>query len=280
MSLANKALLVNLHISQWAGRKLDKSATETVENTYYTDKQVGNYTKKLLPGAKELAEVTRHASALRSFFHENTLPWCSDGSRILASANYVQFTQEYNQRQEQFRTAVADFIQAYPQLRDQAKYKLGTLFKDSEYPSVQQLERAFQCEVAFLPLPDVKDFRVEVTDAEKQAFLDRMASVERTATRECWTRLHETVSKAVNTLSKPDAIFRNSLVSNIQEMCSLLTRLNVTDDPNLEVMRREVEGLANAIQPDTCRVNVWARTDAAAKLDDAMARMSVFMEGI
>src|SRR5437773_536002 len=97
MSLSNKAILVNLSISQWVGRRIEKSAKETVETAHTTDKRVGNYTKKLLPGAKELEEIQRLAGAIRVFFYTNTAPWLNDGSRIISSKHYMEFTAEFRQ---------------------------------------------------------------------------------------------------------------------------------------------------------------------------------------
>ena len=87
MSLSNKALLVYLSISQWTGRRTDQTATASVETAFGTDRKVGNYSKNLLPGAKELELIKSQAHAIRRFYYENTLPWMTDGSRILSSKN-------------------------------------------------------------------------------------------------------------------------------------------------------------------------------------------------
>ncbi len=277
MSLATKALLVNIRISQWTGRKLDKEATGTVETTYSTEKHAGNYTKKLLPGAKELAEIQRLAGAIRAFFYEQTLPWETDGARILSSKNYLDFTAAFRAKKEAFDRAVSEFISAYPALKEAARAKLGTLYRDGEYPTASYLVSAFSCDASFLPLPDVSDFRVEILDAEKNDFLSRMANVESAAVRECWTRLHDVVAKAATKLQDDKAIFRDSLIDNITEICALLPKLNVTDCPDLEAMRVNVEKLVSGISADAVRESVDARKDAAAKLDDITAKMSAFM---
>lgn len=277
MSLATKALLANLHISQWTGRKHDKRATGTVEEEYKSEKAVGNYTKKLLPGAKELDAVNRIAGGLREFFYEQSLPWCADGSRIISSKGYLEFTSEFRKRKTEFDNAVASFLDAYPTLRENARAKLGNLFAEGDYPTVSQLKGSFRCEVAFLPLPDVADFGTEILDSERDSFLTKMREVETNAMRECWTRLHDVVSKAAVRLQEPEAVFRDSLIQNIQDMCALLPKLNVTDNPDLERMRVEVEQLAAGMVPAQLRKSELVRTDAAQKLDAITSKMSVFM---
>lgn len=277
MSLTKKALLANLKISQWTGRKLDKRANDTVETSYSTQSRVGNYTKKLLPGARELETVQKLASAIRAFFYEQSLPWYSDGSRIVAAQNYMDFTNEFRQRKNEFDNAVKDFIAEYPVLKEIARQKLGDLFLESEYPNASDLECTFSCEITFMPIPDVSDFRVNILDSEKDIFLKNMARIEKDAAHECWNRLHNVVSKAALRISDPKAVFRDSLIENIYEMCDLLPKLNVTDDPNLEKMRQEVEKTIAGISANDCRNIKTARQDAAQSLSSVMSKMSAFM---
>ena len=108
MSLSNKSLLAYVKISAWTGRKLDKRATGTVENSYSTKGKVGNYTKKLLPDAKELDAIQSKAGAIRAFFYEQTSPWMSDGGRILSSKNHLAFSSEYRNKKSEFDKAVKE----------------------------------------------------------------------------------------------------------------------------------------------------------------------------
>lgn len=275
--LSSKALLVYLSISQCMFRKLDQGATNSVESNFRTDRKVGNFTKKLLPGARELEAIGAIASSIRKFFYAQTLPWMSDGSRIISSKNYMDFTREFRARKATFDAAVEALLVCYPNLRMEAQAKLGDLFNANEYPTEARLRTAFACDVSFLPLPEAGDFRTQIDETEKQAFLAKMREVEANATRECWSRLHAVCVKAVEKLSAPDAIFRDSLVSNIQDLCALLPKLNVTDDPALEAARVQVEALANAIKPDVCRDNATERLDAASKLKAISDSMGAFM---
>jgi hypothetical protein len=275
--LSEKALLVSLNISQWTGRKLDRTATGTVEVQHNTEKQVGNYTKKLLPGAKELQEIARAATSLRTFFYTETLPWFNDGSRIISSKNYMEFTNQFRALKQNFENAKNDFIAEYPTLRAAAQRKLGNLFRDSEYPATSRLETAFHCEIAFMPLPDVGDFRVAVSEFEKNEFLERMQSVEKTAMKECWNRLHDVVAKATAKLQTPDGIFRDSLIENISDMCALLPRLNIMDDPVLEKTRLELEAMVGTMSTDSIRASTVSRDDAAKKLAAALSKMDAFV---
>jgi hypothetical protein len=275
--LSNKALLVYVSISQWAGRKLDKRATGTVETTFATQSKVGNYTKKLLPGATELAKIGAVAGATRDLFYTNTLPWLADGARILSSKNYLDFVRAFQAKKIEFQTAVDEFLTVYPVLKDQARSKLGALYSDLDYPIEARLRDLFQCEIVFMPMPEVSDFRTEVLDSEKNDFMAKMRDVESKATADCFQRLSDVVARAATKLSSPDAIFRDSLIENITDICGLLPKLNITDNPDLETARLEVEALVSKISPETCRVNPAERQDVARQLADINAKMGAFM---
>lgn len=277
MSITQKALIVSLRISQWTGRKLDKDATDTVESEYRTDKRVGNYTKKLLPGASELENIQRLASSIRQFFYEQTLPWCSDGSRILAAQNYMDFTEQFRKLKADFDAATEVFLGQYESLKWDARMKLGDLYREDEYPTRVRLQTAFNCEVAFMPVPDVGDFRVQILDSEKEVFLKQMRDVEQMAMKECWQRLYDVAYKAASKLRDPNAIFRDSLIENITETCALLPKLNISDSPELERMRTEVEGLVAKMQPDIVRHSPVARNAAVESLDEITLKMSAYM---
>jgi len=275
--LANKALLIHVHITQWTGRKLDKRATETVTSTHATDSKVGNYTKKLLPGCKELERVNLLAGQIRKYFYQETLPWFSDGARIIKSDSYMQFMSEFAKMKSDYDSAVSDFLGAYPYLQVKARLMLGSLYSTEEYPDVSLLGRKFNCEVQIMPLPDVKDFRVEVGDAEREKFQKAMADVQREAMQDCWSRLFGVVQKAAEQLAKPDYRLRDSLLENVSEICALLPRLNISDDPALEEARRKVEYTIASMNPETLRENSTDRQDAALKLAEITKSMGAFM---
>ena len=49
MNLSDRALLVQLSISQWTARKFDKKVTNDVANTHGVASSAGRYNKALLP---------------------------------------------------------------------------------------------------------------------------------------------------------------------------------------------------------------------------------------
>lgn len=279
-SLATRALLVSVKISQWTGRKTDDKATDTVTRTHKTDSEAGSYTKRLLPNAAELQEVRARATKIRKYFHDQTLPWMTDGSRIISAKNHLKFTTEIRKMTADFQRAAKDFEAAYPRLQAKAQAQLGTLYSAAEYPTHAEIKNKFKCEVNILPMPDEKDFRVEVSETEKKAFVEKMKEVEAEAMRSVWERLHGVLKTAAEKLNDPNAIFRDSLVENVTELCDLLPALNVSDDPKLDAAREDIKKLVSGHSLDTLRTDKKARKDVAKRLKDVTDKMGAFMGDI
>ncbi len=90
MNLSDRALLVQLTISQWTARKYDKKATQEVATTFNTSKDAGRYNKSLLPMNDYLDRVHKKTTHIREKFYKNTLPWGMEGTMMLNDIRLVE----------------------------------------------------------------------------------------------------------------------------------------------------------------------------------------------
>ena len=90
---------------------------------------------------------------------------------------------------------------------------------------------------------------------------------------------YDAVQHMAEKLADPAAVFRDTLVENTSEICAVMSRLNFTDDPNLEAMRLEVEQSLTKHHPDALRNDPDLRRDKAAEAKAIMDKMGVFMGG-
>lgn len=272
---ADNALLVSLSISQWTARKLDKRATREVATAHGVQTSVGSYHKSVLPGSEELEEIKKMSGQARLFYYENTLPWASDGSRILTNKNYFYFTQEMRAIRDEWERAVAKFELQYPTLRQEAQAKLNGLFDPNDYPTDVRSKYSF--DISFMPVPQVGDFRIQLADEELEKFKHTITRVEENAIKDLWQRLYDVVNHAAERLGTPDAIFRDTLVENAVELCELLPRLNYNDDPVLEDMRKQVESVLCGQAPEALRQLPSVRQKTADGLNDILSKMSAYV---
>jgi len=281
MMLNDRALLVSLSISQWTARKLDKKATKEVADINRASTSAGRYNKSLLPLNDLLANVHQKTGVIREKFAKNTLPWGIDGTRMLPSANYLQFMQDFRKEKAEWQSLVTTFLDNYEYLVAEAKRWLGDLYDEKDYPSKESIIGKFSMDMGIFPVPS-NDFRVELSSDEltriQEDLESRMTSIQQEAMNDCWHRLYKHVEHITEKLSDPKNIFRDSMIENARETCDLLTRLNISEDPNLEAMRQAVERKLLDHHPDTLRNDLDVRQDTAEEARKIMDAMSVFMQ--
>ena len=74
-------------------------------------------------------------------------------------------------------------------------------------------------------------------------------------------------------LAQPDAIFRDSLVTNARDVVEVLGRLNVTGDPRLEAMRATVAADLTQYDPQELRDAPAIREQTAARASEILSAM-------
>ena len=279
MNLNDRALLVQLSISQWTARKYDKKATRQVADANGTTMDAGRYNKALLPMNGLLDHVHKKTTHIRQKFYDNTLPWGIEGTQMLPTANYLSFMSEFRKERDDWNTLVNTFVANYDVMVSDAQRILGNLYDSADYPSSVDIRNKFHMDMAVFPVPNT-DFRVSIGSDElsriQQDVERRVQEAQSKAMTEVWQRLHDRVKHMAEKLADPKAIFRDSMIENAREICALLPRLNFSDDPNLEAMRQQVE--ASLIKhPDALRNDPDLRRDTAVEAKKIMDAMSVFM---
>ena len=283
MKLSDRALLVQLNISTWSANKLDKEISNETNAIKGVQQNAGRYHKSLLPMCDLLDDSKKKATLIRTKFYDNTLPWGVKGIQILPTANYLAFMTEFRKEKSEYETLVNRFVPAYPQLVQDAQRFLGAAYKATDYPEAHEIADKFKMDMQVMPVPN-NDFRVNIADEELERIHDevsaRVKQAAQGAMQDVWQRLYDKVKHFAEKMDDPKAIFRDSTVEHLADLCELLPRLNVMDDPNLEAMRQEVEQRLAGYQPDTLRADVKVRQTVATEANDIAARMAAFMGGL
>lgn len=282
MNLNDRALLATLNIGGWAGRKLDKKVTQDVARTNGVSTSAGRYNKSLLPNCELLDNIHSKAGLVRTEFYDNTLPWGIEGTFILPTSNYLQFTRKFRSDRSDYFSLVDDFAAQYPALKAKAQHDLGPLYCESDYPSEDVIRDKFYMDIQFFPVPS-SDFRVQIASDELMRIrLDveqQVKDAQAVAMKDLWNRVYAKVEHIAQKLADPKAIFRDSMIDNAKDLCDLLPRLNFTDDPRLEALRVEIEGKLIK-NPEILRLHPEIRRDTAADAKAIMDKMSAIMGGM
>jgi len=268
VSLSSMAMLVELRISTWTARKRDKETTADLNTAKEASQDASSVYKYLMAGSDHLDKIEKYAAKCRAWNGTQTLPWMK-GVGLLPMEN-------------NFYKLVDEFITAYPTLVNAQAFKLGKYFDASEFPTAESLPRRFKFVANFLPVPEKGDLRLQCEDRVRQDLADQYEKMYNDklaeAMRDPWERLHDLLTKMSDTLTdSPDGkrkIFRDSIVNNAVGLCDLLTRLNVTKDPELEKARRMLEHTVLGIDPEDLRKIPSARQELKSSVDEIISKFN------
>lgn len=260
------ALIVRLQISQWTARKYDLAVTKEVAKNHGATANVGRYNKRLV-SKDALAKVTQAVNEARSFHYVNTLPWDDGGGRLLPVKNFMKYREQMSELHNKFDEAVSDFVDAYEELREESKKRLGNMFSLSDYPSKSTIQYKFGFQFDIEPVPYSGDFRV---DLDKQSMERIKTDVDKEVTNrvqaannDLYQRLLTVVGRFVETLSQPDKRFTDTLVTNAADLVDLIPRLNITQDPKIEKFREEISRKLVSQSPEKLRTDQKQRASVA-----------------
>jgi len=221
-----------------------------------------------------------------------------DGWRVLPAATYIEHRDKLKDHKTAVRAAVERLMLRFENLvRNQSR--LGTLFRVGDYPGMrdengilhflfpQELREKFSFETNVRPLPDADDFRVNISDEErerlKRQIADSVQAALRSSTRDLWQRLYQVVNHMSTRMAEYNAAeegkkpkLYKSMVTNIVEIVDVLPRLNIGGDEELD---RMAESVRRSLLVDTeeLRKSETLRTDTAKAAADIMQRMAAYM---
>jgi hypothetical protein len=281
MSISSSALLVELNISVWPASKLDRDVTDKVNTDASAVKGASQTKKNLFAGTSLRKDISDFAARVRLYHNKHTLPWADKGERMLPTALFMDYKQTINGFEQTFNMMCTNFFVEYPRLVIDAPNNLGSMYKAEDYPEIEEVRMKFGFRRAVKPIPESGDFRLDIpaydlaemkNDYEKQ-YSNRLAE----AMREPWERLHKMLigmSEKLTDIEGDDSKkrYHDTLISNPIELCGLLTKLNVTNDPKLEEARRQLELTMLGADIESIKEDADSRSALKSKVDAILGK--------
>lgn len=280
-NIASSAVLVDLNIAIWTARKNDKRVSEEIDQAKGTKARAGNFHKKLFAGNSTLEELQKFVTQVRTYHYNNTLPWSDSGTRLLVMGRFMEYNTKMREFDEQFHTLKDKFLENYNAMVSAAAFTLGELFDREDYPNPDVVAHKFYYKYDFMPVPQSGDFRIDIGNEGMQELIGKYESQfdlrVKTAMQDAWGRLHDCVSRMSERLDFGDGdkkIFRDSLVENALELVDMLKCMNITNDPELEKSRKQLEQALFGVSAQELRESADIRKDVKTQVDDILKRMS------
>jgi hypothetical protein len=265
-------MLVTLTISQWTARKHDRSVSNEVDKAHGA-KDGGRY-NKLLIRKEALDPMDKIASAARAYLYKMTFAWGDNGDRLLPAALFLEFGQTVSQFRNEFDARTREFVAEYPNLVQEARMRLGTLYDPADYPADVRSKFSFPTP-AVTPVPSANDFRVnlsaEYVDSIKSDITERMKDLQSGTVKQCYTHLRNYISKIAERLGNEKSPIFDTLIEGPQEFLRLLPAMNLTNDSVLANFGQELHAIL--VPPDRLRQDKRLRAQVAAAADDILRRL-------
>ncbi len=274
--LNQKAMLVQLSFSVWTGRTKDNRVSEEVLTQKKAEHDSGTWWTSLIPRSS-MRNINSAYNRCKETHNRFTLPWRDGGDRILPTAMFIKYTQAMREVKADFDKAVDEFLKEYPTILANASKRLGSLLDNKKLPSAAEVKGKFGIHQQIYPLPDIADFRVDLSKEDVDTIRKQMkTSIDNTiedAMSGIWQRLAELVGKVEETLGEPKKVFRDSLISNLEEFCELIPKLNLTNDSKLEAIRKDTVQKLAKLRPDNLREDKTERKAAHKAAKDVLKKM-------
>lgn len=276
-TLADRAVMARLKVSEYDPYAFDPHQTrKVIEETGV--ERAGRFNKRLLLDCKPLADCKSAHNAVYTYHIKNTVPWLDEGARLLPSKMYFDYTERMRVLMANARASARALASQWDGLVAADVARLGPMGDYRDYP--EDILTQFNLTLRFLPIPQVGDFRVEISDEDRATLNGALDEAEANVTRHLITEMLKPIKAAVEKLNVPigeeGSIFRNSLITNMVEVVQRARNLNVADDPVISHLADEVDEAISAAsrRPEMLREDAVARIETKMRLDDIMSKMS------
>lgn len=277
--IEERAMLCHVEVHFYGFHKYDRDASEVTEKEMKATKDSGRFNKSLIE-REGIRFLRSTATDIRRYHRRNTLPWGEGESRILPSANFIDYMKGLREKIADFDKSADKFCGKLPDLYKRAEKNLGKMYNASDYIDPKLVREKYSAKVNITPVPLVNDFRVTSLDKEdiaqikKEFEKDKVEAIKKAMTA-LWERIESPIQKMVEKLSQKDGEFRDSLINNISKIVELVPKLNL-GDANIEKFAKDVKHQLCKIDPKDLRKDNTVRKNTIKTAKEILDKMSAY----
>lgn len=207
-----------------------------------------------------------------------------DSWRMLPNANFEKFVCGFSPIKTRHDELVQKVSDNAEDICAKAQQSVGTL--DVRMPTPEELRAAYSISVEFRPIPESANFRGlnENTINKLREMHDaRLAAAVAAAERDTMERFVDPIERFIERMgaynermkklaNDPDSksktgIFKDTIVSNIQELAEVVDSFNISGDERLTELGNQVRAFAN-IEPKKLRESELLRNEATSRAQE------------
>jgi len=273
MDLSKRCVLVTLaHGVPPAGKK-DKKTTQEVVQAHNASADAGEWRNALWPD-EAVKPAKAQYTVIRDIWAEHTVAWIADGTRMASCGGYMILMEKLRPEIAEFSRLADESAERFGEWIEIARGRQNGLFRREHYPPHASAFRTlFKLKVLAVPVPeDTSHLLLDLAEDEIRAVKAGVQEQVNTAKEDFVKRISKPLRHAMATLGDQDAIFRDSLVTNLRDIAELAPILNITGDPHLDAVASDVRSLA-AVEPESLRQNKPYRKTVADRAAGILAKL-------
>jgi hypothetical protein len=283
--LKNKALMVRLTRKKFNRNKTDKALSEELTKLKGVAEAGAVRVNKSLFTKEVTDGYMKVYSEASKYFYRVTLPWDDKGYRLLSIDIFDEFSKKFKQFSNDYRKHVAKFIDEVENHVETARAMLGEAFDLSDYSFISTnggvdqdfLLAQFELGIEYDVVTSGDDLRAVLTEADREAVaaqIDAMA-LERFGKAQAHVvqTLHDHIFAIHERLCESENIFRDTLITNLQDLVDLIPKMNIAGDPAIDELAAEAKLKLCQWDPQELREDPEARKDVDQAAKDILGNM-------
>lgn len=278
----SRLMLVTLTISQWSTTKKDEVVSRKAAEAEGADPALaGNYNKRLLPKDR-LSEIKLIIRQCRADHERLTGAYIAKGDRILTTDLYGEYVVMVAAAKSNLAVAVDALAAHLDAAIAEAQYYLGAMFDATEYPTAEELRKAFSISSDFAPMPEsdqVKAWVKDLGDDQVAALEESFAKAKQLALDAAHAAVVERlVGRCRKFIARLDAkelggqIYSETLSILLDEAILVAKGLGIHDDPSLIDLAEAVQAAIASTSVDKLRTSETERAKRRADIDSALKK--------
>jgi hypothetical protein len=257
-------LLTRVSFSKFDPTKTNKLMVAEYSNNHQTDGAMHSAHTRLIH-RKYVDPIQKLETKIRQWVETMTLPWEDRGNRLLPAANVQAFQETLAKHRIHWDHAIDDFVGEWDEVVADARQRLNGDFRPSAYPSADEVRGRFRMLTTFMPLPDNHRLVADIRDQMEEVFAERLADASVDLRRRLVDKLHHLATRCEASASGEKTKFYETNVSNILDLCDMLPRMFIGDDPDLEQAIRDARKMLDGIDADAIKASSIIAHDIKAK---------------
>jgi hypothetical protein len=255
--LGQVAITAQIKTSCLGLTRTDKSASEQSTVDHRAIEGAGRVVVSRLAGADEAVKGIRAIQKqAQDLLKSLSTPW--NGRQLMPNVNLEPFLREFKYVEAQHQMAIDNLIDNAPELIAKARANLGDY--SIEPPTLSEIRAAFKLEFVAEPIPDTSRFSASNLDTAlensmREQFEANTQAAYSYAQEDVLHRVAEPLKAMVERLNayneREDAkddgkevkggYFRDTLVTNVQDIAHVFNSFNLFNDPSLSALDTQLQ---------------------------------------